>query len=57
MHNLHSSSDDDENDLKEFSFPQEAVLQQVGVFIARPFGGNDSVSRILPICCYELSQG
>ncbi|KAL7977386.1 hypothetical protein Chor_009335 [Crotalus horridus] len=28
MHNLHSSSDDDENDLKEFSFPQEAVLQQ-----------------------------
>ncbi|XP_072889784.1 serine/threonine-protein phosphatase 6 regulatory subunit 3-like isoform X2 [Hemitrygon akajei] len=28
MRNLHSSSDDDENDLKEFSFPQEAVLQQ-----------------------------
>ncbi|XP_060111392.1 serine/threonine-protein phosphatase 6 regulatory subunit 1 isoform X2 [Heteronotia binoei] len=31
MHNLHSSSDDDENDLKEFSFPQEAVLQQAFV--------------------------
>ncbi|XP_053117373.1 serine/threonine-protein phosphatase 6 regulatory subunit 1 isoform X3 [Hemicordylus capensis] len=29
MHNLHSSSDDDDNDLKEFSFPQEAVLQQM----------------------------
>uniref|UniRef100_A0A4W3J863 Protein phosphatase 6 regulatory subunit 1 n=1 Tax=Callorhinchus milii TaxID=7868 RepID=A0A4W3J863_CALMI len=28
MRNLHSSSDDDDNDLKEFSFPQEAVLQQ-----------------------------
>ncbi|XP_051789830.1 serine/threonine-protein phosphatase 6 regulatory subunit 1-like isoform X1 [Erpetoichthys calabaricus] len=27
-HNLHSSSDDEENELKEFSFPQEAVLQQ-----------------------------
>ncbi|XP_078511165.1 serine/threonine-protein phosphatase 6 regulatory subunit 1 isoform X4 [Lissotriton helveticus] len=27
-HNLHSSSDDEENDLKEFSFPQEASLQQ-----------------------------
>ncbi|XP_054848685.1 serine/threonine-protein phosphatase 6 regulatory subunit 1 isoform X4 [Eublepharis macularius] len=31
MHNLHSSSDDDENDLKEFNFPQEAVLQQAFV--------------------------
>ncbi|KAM3822458.1 serine/threonine-protein phosphatase 6 regulatory subunit 1 isoform 4-T4 [Vipera latastei] len=31
LHNLHSSSDDDENDLKEFSFPQEAVLQQAFV--------------------------
>nr|XP_060636444.1 serine/threonine-protein phosphatase 6 regulatory subunit 1 isoform X1 [Anolis sagrei ordinatus]XP_060636445.1 serine/threonine-protein phosphatase 6 regulatory subunit 1 isoform X2 [Anolis sagrei ordinatus] len=31
MHNLHSSSDDEENDLKEFSFPQEAVLQQAFV--------------------------
>nr|XP_028557875.1 serine/threonine-protein phosphatase 6 regulatory subunit 1 isoform X4 [Podarcis muralis] len=31
VHNLHSSSDDDENDLKEFSFPQEAVLQQAFV--------------------------
>ncbi|XP_029440073.1 serine/threonine-protein phosphatase 6 regulatory subunit 1 isoform X2 [Rhinatrema bivittatum] len=30
-HNLHSSSDDEENDLKEFSFPQEAVLQQAFV--------------------------
>ncbi|KAM4704186.1 serine/threonine-protein phosphatase 6 regulatory subunit 1 [Rhinophrynus dorsalis] len=29
--NLHSSSDDEENDLKEFSFPQEAVLQQTFV--------------------------
>uniref|UniRef100_A0A8C8STZ5 Protein phosphatase 6 regulatory subunit 1 n=1 Tax=Pelusios castaneus TaxID=367368 RepID=A0A8C8STZ5_9SAUR len=27
-HNLHSSSDDEENDLKEFSFPQYGVLQQ-----------------------------
>ncbi|XP_069056861.1 serine/threonine-protein phosphatase 6 regulatory subunit 1 isoform X2 [Pleurodeles waltl] len=27
-HNLHSSSDDEESDLKEFSFPQEASLQQ-----------------------------
>nr|XP_056719994.1 serine/threonine-protein phosphatase 6 regulatory subunit 1 [Euleptes europaea] len=31
LHNLHSSSDDDENDLKEFSFPQEAALQQAFV--------------------------
>ncbi|XP_039365896.1 serine/threonine-protein phosphatase 6 regulatory subunit 1 isoform X3 [Mauremys reevesii] len=31
MHNLHSSSDDEENDLKEFNFPQEAVLQQAFV--------------------------
>uniref|UniRef100_A0A8D0GCQ0 Protein phosphatase 6 regulatory subunit 1 n=1 Tax=Sphenodon punctatus TaxID=8508 RepID=A0A8D0GCQ0_SPHPU len=31
MHNLHSSSDDDESDLKEFNFPQEAVLQQAFV--------------------------
>ncbi|XP_019344420.2 serine/threonine-protein phosphatase 6 regulatory subunit 1 isoform X2 [Alligator mississippiensis] len=30
-HNLHSSSDDDDGDLKEFSFPQEAVLQQAFV--------------------------
>ncbi|XP_067408186.1 serine/threonine-protein phosphatase 6 regulatory subunit 1 isoform X2 [Emydura macquarii macquarii] len=30
-HNLHSSSEDEENDLKEFSFPQEAVLQQAFV--------------------------
>nr|XP_033816754.1 serine/threonine-protein phosphatase 6 regulatory subunit 1 isoform X2 [Geotrypetes seraphini] len=30
-HHMHSSSDDDENDLKEFSFPQEAVLQQAFV--------------------------
>ncbi|XP_075461553.1 serine/threonine-protein phosphatase 6 regulatory subunit 1 isoform X2 [Ascaphus truei] len=29
--NMHSSSDDEENDLKEFSFPQEAVLQQAFV--------------------------
>ncbi|KAG8434102.1 hypothetical protein GDO86_012466 [Hymenochirus boettgeri] len=29
--NIHSSSDDEENDLKEFSFPQEAVLQQAFV--------------------------
>ncbi|KAH0626513.1 hypothetical protein JD844_001537 [Phrynosoma platyrhinos] len=33
MHNLHSSSDDDENDLKEFNFPQEAVLQQASAFV------------------------
>ncbi|XP_037744328.2 LOW QUALITY PROTEIN: serine/threonine-protein phosphatase 6 regulatory subunit 1 [Chelonia mydas] len=31
MHNLHSSSDDEESDLKEFNFPQEAVLQQAFV--------------------------
>ncbi|XP_075773720.1 LOW QUALITY PROTEIN: serine/threonine-protein phosphatase 6 regulatory subunit 1 [Pelodiscus sinensis] len=30
-HNLHSSSDDEESDLKEFNFPQEAVLQQAFV--------------------------
>uniref|UniRef100_A0A8C5MTT5 Protein phosphatase 6 regulatory subunit 1 n=1 Tax=Leptobrachium leishanense TaxID=445787 RepID=A0A8C5MTT5_9ANUR len=29
--NMHSSSDDDESDLKEFNFPQEAVLQQAFV--------------------------
>ncbi|CAH2319193.1 serine threonine- phosphatase 6 regulatory subunit 1 isoform X1 [Pelobates cultripes] len=29
--NMHSSSDDDESDLKEFTFPQEAVLQQAFV--------------------------
>ncbi|KAM8927224.1 serine/threonine-protein phosphatase 6 regulatory subunit 1 [Pelodytes ibericus] len=29
--NMHSSSDDEDNDLKEFSFPQEAVLQQAFV--------------------------
>ncbi|XP_053308544.1 serine/threonine-protein phosphatase 6 regulatory subunit 1 isoform X2 [Spea bombifrons] len=29
--NMHSSSDDEENDLKEFNFPQEAVLQQAFV--------------------------
>ena len=29
-HHLHSSSDDEDDRLKEFSFPEEAVLQQVG---------------------------
>ncbi|XP_073458918.1 serine/threonine-protein phosphatase 6 regulatory subunit 1 isoform X2 [Aquarana catesbeiana] len=29
--NMHSSSDDEDNDLKEFSFPQETVLQQAFV--------------------------
>ncbi|XP_077115670.1 serine/threonine-protein phosphatase 6 regulatory subunit 1 isoform X1 [Ranitomeya variabilis] len=29
--NMHSSSDDEDNDLKEFNFPQEAVLQQAFV--------------------------
>ncbi|KAE8593954.1 hypothetical protein XENTR_v10019384 [Xenopus tropicalis] len=29
--NMHSSSDDEESDLKEFNFPQEAVLQQAFV--------------------------
>ncbi|OCT70945.1 serine/threonine-protein phosphatase 6 regulatory subunit 1 isoform X2 [Xenopus laevis] len=29
--NMHSSSDDEESELKEFSFPQEAVLQQAFV--------------------------
>lgn len=27
-HHLHSSSDDEDDRLKEFSFPEEAVLQQ-----------------------------
>ncbi|XP_041424305.1 protein phosphatase 6 regulatory subunit 1 L homeolog isoform X3 [Xenopus laevis] len=31
MRNMHSSSDDEDSDLKEFSFPQEAVLQQAFV--------------------------
>lgn len=30
-HHLHSSSDDEDDRLKEFNFPEEAVLQQVGV--------------------------
>lgn len=29
-HHLHSSSDDEDDRLKEFNFPEEAVLQQVG---------------------------
>ncbi|KAM9299406.1 serine/threonine-protein phosphatase 6 regulatory subunit 1 [Gastrophryne carolinensis] len=29
--NMHSSSDDEDNDLKEFNFPQETVLQQAFV--------------------------
>lgn len=29
-HHLHSSSDDEDDRLKELSFPEEAVLQQVG---------------------------
>lgn len=29
-HQLHSSSDDEDDRLKEFNFPEEAVLQQVG---------------------------
>lgn len=28
-HHLHSSSDDEDDRLKEFNFPEEAVLQQV----------------------------
>lgn len=40
MHNLHSSSDDDENDLKEFNFPQEAVLQQVSTWPVQALRGR-----------------
>lgn len=29
-HHLHSSSEDEEDRLKELTFPEEAVLQQVG---------------------------
>lgn len=31
-HHLHSSSDDEDDRLKEFNFPEEAVLQQVGLW-------------------------
>lgn len=34
-HHLHSSSDDEDDRLKEFNFPEEAVLQQVGLWGSR----------------------
>lgn len=34
-HHLHSSSDDEDDRLKEFNFPEEAVLQQVDVGLWR----------------------
>ena len=38
-HHLHSSSDDEDDRLKEFNFPEEAVLQQVGAVGGAGRGG------------------
>lgn len=43
-HHLHSSSDDEDDRLKEFNFPEEAVLQQVdlGLWRREELGGAAS---------------
>lgn len=47
-HHLHSSSDDEDDRLKEFNFPEEAVLQQVGPGLHLPAQDGENPSYSAP---------